>query len=664
MNGLNNLQLTSTEVRILAALVIILVSTLVFYLRKNFIIAEITAGPPWLKLLRQAPTIYSIKHNLPQPDYGNFVGRRDEIQEIERVLRPYPHSQYAIVTIDGVGGVGKSALALEVAHRHLRSAYHLRRSDRFGAIIWVSAKKKMLTASGLISRTPAIQTLQDLLSAICSTLDLNINSQSEKQTQLDIVRRGLTNDRVLLIVDNLETIDDESLIHFLRELPAPTKAIITTRHRLDAAYPIRLTGMDLKDAQMLITEECNKKMVRLTEEEIQRLYTRTGGIPLAIVWTIAQIAFGYPPETVLKRLSQHDGDVANYCFKSVVQQIRHKPAFLLLAALSILEGKATRGRLGYIANLPELDRDDGLVELEKLSLVNREGNSFFMLPLTRDYVIGIFEQDPALRNRLSHRASVVYFNDMAQLAEELPSQTLLDEIKVPVGIDLDGKLYEFRLGAQTGAHAIVCGITGSGKTNFAQVFVASATRIYLPNQLSFFVMSPHAAGFQRFLHLPNTHLAISKSADSRTAVFELQQLLEQREQLLRQHVERNEELSSLDLKVSERLVVIVEELYTLQQDTEAINTLILLTQTGRKFGVHFIFTISRISGFPMEIYDQVSNRVVFRCADEDARILLDDSWNGAKGLGIGEALFQDLTGATQQIRIAFIHENIDGKIAG
>jgi LuxR family glucitol operon transcriptional activator len=95
------------------------------------------------------PRIY---HNLPQPDYGTFIGREEELAQGHRILRPYPHSQEHLVTIDGIGGIGKSALALETAHRYLREYEALLEEERFGAIIWTSAKSSVLTADGIKPR--------------------------------------------------------------------------------------------------------------------------------------------------------------------------------------------------------------------------------------------------------------------------------------------------------------------------------------------------------------------------------------------------------------------------------------------------------------------------------------------------------------------------------
>jgi tetratricopeptide (TPR) repeat protein len=336
---------------------------------------------PTLPALPSRPKVY---HNLPQPDYGRFVGREQELAQVVRILRPYPHSQHALVTIDGIGGIGKSALALEVAHRYLRNYERIPPEERFEAIIWASAKQTVLTAEGIVPRSQALRTLDDIYATVALRREDITRARPEEQSE--VARNALTRQRTLLIVDNLETVDDEAVLTFLRELPAPTKAIVTTRHRIDVAYPVRLVGMPWEDAQALIGQECDKKGVALGEDEARRLYDRTGGVPLAIVWSIAQMGFGYGVKSVLARLGQPTSDIARFCFEGALERIRDKPAYNLLMALSLFATDASREALGCVAGLPELDRDEGLVELGKLSLLNKRMDRFSLLPLTHSYL--------------------------------------------------------------------------------------------------------------------------------------------------------------------------------------------------------------------------------------------------------------------------------------
>jgi tetratricopeptide (TPR) repeat protein len=354
------------------------------------------------------PEPKKVYHNLPQPDYGTFIGREKELAQVHSILRPYPHSQHALVTIDGIGGIGKSALALEVAHRYRRDYERLPPEERFEAIIWTSAKSTVLTADGIAPRQQITRTLEDIYTTISVALEREDITHARPEDQDELVTKALTQQRTLLIVDNLETVDDERVNAFLRELPAPTKAIVTTRHRIDVAYPVRLTGMPQEDGLALIAQECAKKGVTLAEAEAGKLYDRTGGVPLAMVWSVAQMGFGHPVEAVLRRLGQPSEDIARYCFAGAIEHIRGKPAHKLLMALSLFATDASREALGYAADLPELDRDEGLVALEKLSLLNKRGDRFSLLPLTRSYLAQELEQIPQFAQSAFERMLTYY----------------------------------------------------------------------------------------------------------------------------------------------------------------------------------------------------------------------------------------------------------------
>ncbi|MBI5294604.1 MAG: AAA family ATPase [Chloroflexi bacterium] len=350
----------------------------------------------------------SIIHNLPQPDYGKFVGREKEIEQILGILQPYPRSQSHLLTIDGIGGIGKSTLALEIANHYLRNDSQLPIDERFEAIIWVSAKRTILTADGIKPRAYTLNTLDDIYSAISITLHREDITRASLDEQSEIVRQALKKQRTLLIVDNLETIDDDSVLTFLRELPAPTKCIVTTRHRIDVAYPTRLVGMPWNDGEQLILNECERKGVYLGKDHIRRFYQRTGGIPLALVWSIAQVSMGHSPEGVLNKLGIPSSDIAKYCFYEVIENIRKSNSYIILFALSLFEASASRISLQYVTELPELECEDGLATLERLSLVNKVNDRFSILPLTRYFMRGEINQYSELEKKITGKLFEYY----------------------------------------------------------------------------------------------------------------------------------------------------------------------------------------------------------------------------------------------------------------
>ena len=331
-------------------------------------VRQIAAAPPLVALpLPVAPPARRPLpwHNLPQRSYTRFVGRQAELEKLTQLLLPHPRSRHFVVTLDGIGGVGKSALALELAYRYRDGYAALPEAERFDAIVWISAKRTLLTANGIQQRQQTFNTLDDLYREIATLLEQPGILQADAMHHRGLVERVLTAQRTLLIVDNLETVDDEELLSFLRELPDPTKAIVTTRHRIDIAYSIRLTGMPEPDAQALMVVEAARKGVELPSEAIGDLYRRTGGIPLAIVWSIGLMSMGHSVESVLRRLGSGHSDIARFCFAESMARIRGRDAERLLFALALFERSVNRQMLGEVAGLGDdvIGRDDGLAEL-------------------------------------------------------------------------------------------------------------------------------------------------------------------------------------------------------------------------------------------------------------------------------------------------------------
>lgn len=340
-----------------------------------------------------------IRNNLPNPDYTEFIGRDNEFKKLIDLLRPYPLSVYHLISIDGIGGVGKTALTLMVAHHFVREFAAIDPSERFDAVVWTSAKRNILTSSGIVNREQALRNIGDIYAAIAHTLDRPDVLSSNVEQQDSLVRNILAKNRILIIVDNLETVEDLKVINFLRELPAPTKAIVTTRRRtIEGSLPIRIKGLEKNDVLSLVEQECSKKNVTLSSDQKQELAKKTAGVPLAIVWTIGQIYRGYPPEKALLRLSSANKDYAKFVFSESLELLRQDNktvAIKLLLSLSLFADGATRDALGFVSGIGRDDdeRDESLTYLLDLSLINYENGRFSILPLTKEYSDAELYQD-------------------------------------------------------------------------------------------------------------------------------------------------------------------------------------------------------------------------------------------------------------------------------
>lgn len=355
-----------------------------------------------LKEIRPVPT------NLPYPGHTVFVGRQAEMVRLMELLSP-AHQAY-LISVDGIGGVGKTALVLEAAYRCLRASTGEVPSPRiptFDAIVFASAKQQFLTPGGILARQQAQRTLRDIFHEIAHTLGrLNITHATPEE-QPDLVQKALIQQRTLLIVDNLETVEDqEAVLSFLYDLPRPTKAVVTTRHRVvQLLAPIRMENLPERDGLDLITCHAEANQVTLTQDHALDLYHCSNGIPAAIVYAVGQIAAGHSAEAILDRVSQARGDVARFCFEGSVTPLQGQPAHYLLMALAMFPKRPLREAVIHVAGLTAdpIAADNGLARLRQLSLVSQREGRYTMLSLTREYALAELAAHPHFEREARER---------------------------------------------------------------------------------------------------------------------------------------------------------------------------------------------------------------------------------------------------------------------
>ncbi len=346
-----------------------------------------------------SPTRNKPYHNLPRPDYKRFVGREDELLWLKNRLSPSDRAWQIAVT--GIGGVGKSALAIKAAYEYVENYDAFPEEERFDAIIWVSAKEEVLTAHGTEKADlPELvfRNLEDVYIAIARTLDHENITRALPSEQAHLVEKALKEQRTLLVMDNLESVTDDRIKPFLRNLPSPTKAIITSREWLDVADVWTLKGMALDDAYVFMDDETDARLIDLSTEQKKRIYDLTSGLPLPIKLAVARISGGESFSAVERWLGNAAGDLPEYCIKGQANLARQysENTWKLLLACSLFsrDTGASRDALGYIADLSLADRDDGLSRLQRLFLINRMDNDrFWVLPIVQRYAQGAYRDN-------------------------------------------------------------------------------------------------------------------------------------------------------------------------------------------------------------------------------------------------------------------------------
>ncbi|MCU0526933.1 MAG: NB-ARC domain-containing protein [Elainella sp. Prado103] len=339
-------------------------------------------------------------HNLPKQPCSKFIGRREEVDRLLKLLSP-KHAA-SLICIAGLGGVGKTSLATTCAWRclHRSCAPDATPAEAtFDLIIFTTAKHQFLTYNGLHNRLDLHQ--KDLIRQIIEMLDSNhLLDQGDLALtlaeQTTLIYKVLANYRTLLILDNLEVIENRQTIDdFLCDLPSSVKSVITTREGIMGNCIIRLTAMSEPEGLKLVEYQAGEMGVRLSVEESKALYQLTGGLPIAIDLAIGQLSQGYSMQVIRHRLLQPVGNLAQFCFASSVQTLRNRSSYWLLLATALFPEPALRQALIAIA-IPEVDletAEESIVELQRLSLISQEYNAekhssrYKIIAPTRAYII-------------------------------------------------------------------------------------------------------------------------------------------------------------------------------------------------------------------------------------------------------------------------------------
>lgn len=330
------------------------------------------------------------------PRRPDFIGR---IPDLEAVLASLKHERSWLTSIEGIPGIGKTALAIEAAHSAIERSI-------FEAVVYTSAQSYDLL-------------LVDLVDAIVRTLaELESN---EIQRDIAMAHNLLSDRKTLLVIDNFETLrrDYAAICNFLRDLPAPSKALITSR-RLEPieATHVPLKGMAHADVAEFIAKEWTK-LFQTPHPEIdhQLLREATGGNPHFIKLALSQLRKGIHLDRIIQFLRQAKGEPFKF-YDDLWEQIE-PDGRLVLMTMPLFATPPAWHSLLETTGLSEERLETVVEHLSELLLLEPWDETgaldrrYHAHPLTINYAKARLDQDLSRREELQERF-VVHFLDLAE----------------------------------------------------------------------------------------------------------------------------------------------------------------------------------------------------------------------------------------------------------
>ncbi len=375
---------------------------------------------------------YSIERNEPffrlfSPHCDEFFGRTAIIDEVRRAL----NSRAYIVALDGVGGVGKSAIAIEIVRR-------LYAAKEYQFIISLSAKQKVWT-SHVDTRRAEFAGLTTFLIECAKVLNI-YRGQTGEDLEQDVVIE-MAGNRGLLLIDNLEDIKDSAFFEFLSErLPEPVKALVTTRvDKGLGAKVISVPQMAHDEAIQLLDYELEKHCCFPRVEErplLESILSTTGFLPLAIKWAASLASQGRTVREIdqmLRGSGTHKTEFLNFCFETMFDEL--SPIAQRLGTIYPCFETTWNPDLAALAlGVSEDEIERAVTELKQrgLLLASQSGSmeTLKVLPLTMEFLNNRWHKNKKLAEDVKARLTeAIGTNPHSGMWYELPLEQRLPLIR-------------------------------------------------------------------------------------------------------------------------------------------------------------------------------------------------------------------------------------------
>ncbi|MFD0560129.1 DNA-binding SARP family transcriptional activator [Stackebrandtia endophytica] len=312
-----------------------------------------------------------------------FTGRTAVVDRITDWLTE-PSSVPPVVTVSGLGGIGKSAVAVHAAHRV---------AARFpDGQLYID----------LHGGTPGMSPLApgEVLARMLRSLRVEVRDDPTIDELAALFRSATSSRRILVVLDNAR--DGEQLISALPGSPG-CAVLVTTRTGSIAMRPdrhVRLTELSHNESVGLLTQLLGDDRAASEPTAIDRIAGSCGGLPLALSLVAARLNLhpGWRVERMARKLDERRLDELSGPYRAVrstfdvtyrclIATTRGRAAARLFRLFGLFNAQdAQTATIAAIAGVDIPTAEDLLDQLVQCQFVdNPSGDRYRMHDLVREY---------------------------------------------------------------------------------------------------------------------------------------------------------------------------------------------------------------------------------------------------------------------------------------
>lgn len=316
-----------------------------------------------------------VYHNLPNPEFDDtgYIGRKKEIRDLKELLQ---NNKHQIVSIIGNGGLGKTALTVKVLYELIDDI-----DNEYEAVLWVTLKTRTLSYGEFNYLENTVRDIPELMNEMEKQMVFSSDKTSEEN-----ILEFLDSFKTLLVLDNLETINSNEIMSFLKKIPEKSKVLITSRHGLgELEYRYTLEGLSLNDAAAYFRELSKYYGLKLHELEqskikeivVDNLYSN----PLSIKWFITSIFKGLDINTLLN----NKGDLIEFCMSNVYDKLSDNSKHILQLFL-IEKYDLSYGEIDFYLDIDPVMLRGSINEMLSTNMVVLKAGTYILNEMAKDYL--------------------------------------------------------------------------------------------------------------------------------------------------------------------------------------------------------------------------------------------------------------------------------------